>query len=59
MQAAEQEIASATAQARRGLRALAAELAVDHAARQLVLTPEADRALIDEFVRDAAARGQN
>jgi len=59
VQAAEQEIASATAQARRGLRTLAAELAVDHAARQLVLTPEADRALIDEFVRDAATRGQN
>ncbi len=57
--AAEQEISAAAAQARRGLRTFAADLALEHASRQLVLTPEADHALIDEFVRDAARRGQN
>lgn len=48
--AAEQEIAVAAAQARRGLRHFAADLAIEQAAKQLVLTPEADRALIAEFV---------
>ncbi|MGH9605042.1 MAG: hypothetical protein ACRD3N_05020 [Terracidiphilus sp.] len=47
--AAEQEIGVAALQARRGLRTFAAELAIDHASRQLVLTPETDRALIAEF----------
>lgn len=47
--AAEQEIGMAAVQARRGLRKFAAELAIDHASRQLVLTPETDRALIAEF----------
>jgi F-type H+-transporting ATPase subunit b len=55
--AAEQEIASAAAQAQRGLRHFAAELAIEGAARQLTLTPEADRALISEFVHDAASNG--
>lgn len=54
---AEQEIGSAAAQARRGLRSFAAELAVDHAARQLKLTPETDQALIAEFVHDVTANG--
>lgn len=57
--AAEQEIAAATALARRGLRDFAAELAIEQAAKQLVLTPESDHALIEDFVRDAARRGQN
>ena len=57
--AAEQEIASAAAQARRGLKHFAADLAVEQAARQLVLTPEADRALIAEFVSDSSAGGKN
>jgi len=57
--AAEQEIGSAAAQARRGLRNFAAELAVEQAAKQLVLTPEADRALIAEFVGDVSKGGQN
>jgi F-type H+-transporting ATPase subunit b len=59
--AAEQEIAAAAAHARRGLRNFAADLAVGQAASQLVLTPEADRALIAEFVgqvdKNGAARG--
>jgi len=48
--AAEQEIAAAAAQARRGLRTFAADLAIAHAEKQLVLTPETDRALIGEFI---------
>jgi F-type H+-transporting ATPase subunit b len=54
---AEQEISSAAAQAQRALRHFAAELAIDNAARQLTLTPEADRALISQFVNDAASNG--
>ena len=52
--AAEQEIDAAAAQARRGLRHFAADLAIDQAAKQLVLTPETDRALIAEFLSDAS-----
>ncbi len=54
---AEQEITMAAAQARRGLRNFAAELAIDHAGKQLKLTPETDRALIAEFVSQVAADG--
>ena len=57
--AAEQEIGVAAAQARRGLRHFAADLAVEQAAKQLVLTPETDRALIAEFVGDVTKGGQN
>ena len=55
--AAEQEIAAATAQARRGLRTFAADLAIAHAEKQLVLTPETDRALISEFISQVSASG--
>ncbi len=55
---AEQEISMAAAQARRGLRNFAADLAVDQAARELVLTPETDRALIAEFVGNAGKSGK-
>jgi F-type H+-transporting ATPase subunit b len=51
---AEQEIGAAAAQARRGLRHFAAELAIDQASKQLKLTPEADQALIAEFVTQAS-----
>lgn len=57
--AAEQEIVVATAQAKRGLRSFAAELAIEQAAKQLVLTPETDRALIAEFVGDATKGMEN
>jgi F-type H+-transporting ATPase subunit b len=50
---AEQEITAAAAQAKRGLRHYAADLAIEQAARQLVLTPETDRALIAEFMSEA------
>jgi len=59
VEAAEQEIESAAAHARRGLRSFAADLAIEQAAKQMVLTPETDRALIAEFVIDAGKRGQN
>ena len=57
--AAEQEIAAAAAQARRGLRNFAADLAVDQATKQIVLTPETDRALIAKFVGDVAGKGKS
>jgi F-type H+-transporting ATPase subunit b len=55
--AAEQEIGMAAAQARRGLRHFAADLAIDQAAKQLVLTPEIDQALIVEFAADVVRNG--
>jgi F-type H+-transporting ATPase subunit b len=59
LSAAEQEIAAAAAQARRGLRNFAADLAVGQAAKQIVLTPETDRALIAEFVGDVTGKGKS
>ena len=56
---AEQEITVAAAQAKRSLRHFAAELAIGQAAKQLVLTPDADRALISEFVRETSGDGKN
>jgi F-type H+-transporting ATPase subunit b len=53
--AAEQEISSSAAQARRSLRHFAADLAIEQAAKQLVLTPENDRALIAEFLQDVSS----
>jgi len=58
---AEQEINAAVAQAKRGLRSFAADLAIGQAEKQIALTPETDRALIAEFVAgvtgDAAGKG--
>lgn len=56
---AEQEITAAAAHARRGLRHFAADLAIDQAAKQLVLTPETDRALIAEFISQAQNESGN
>jgi len=56
--AAEQEIDAAVAQARRGLRSLAADLAIGQAEKQIALTPETDRALIAEFVAGVAGDAQ-
>jgi F-type H+-transporting ATPase subunit b len=50
---AEQELNVAAAQARRNLRTFAADLAIAKASEQLKLTPEADKALIAEFVANA------
>lgn len=54
---AEQEINAAAMQARRGLRHFAADLAIEHATKQLVLTPDTDRALITEFLQEASRNG--
>jgi F-type H+-transporting ATPase subunit b len=59
VQSAEQEIGQAAAQARRGLRNFAADLAIDQAARELNMTAETDRALIAEFVAGTATGGKN
>jgi F-type H+-transporting ATPase subunit b len=61
VQAAEQELSVAAAQARRGLRNFAADLAIEQAAKQLVLTPENDRALITEFISQVSSdsKGEN
>ncbi len=57
LQAAEQEIAAASAAAQRSLRAYAAEIAVDRAAAQLQITPEDDRLLIENFAGKLGAEG--
>lgn len=53
-----QEIEAAATQARRNLRAYAAQLAIDNAAKQLKLTQEADRALVAEFVSQVAGEAE-
>jgi len=61
--AAEQEIASATTQARRQIQQFAADLAIDQAAKKLVVTAETDRLLVQSFARrltgDKEREGQN
>lgn len=54
---AEQEIGAAAAHAQRGLRHFAADLAIEQAARQMILTPETDRALISEFISETTRKG--
>ena len=54
--AAEQEIEMTVTQAKRGLRRLAADLAIAQAEKQIVLTPETDRALIAEFVAEVSGQ---
>jgi F-type H+-transporting ATPase subunit b len=49
--AAEQEIATATIQAQRQIQQYAAELAIDQAARKLVVSAETDRLLVQDFAR--------
>lgn len=49
--AAESEIQSATAAARRDIQQFAAGLAIEQAARKLVVTAETDRLLIENFAR--------
>ena len=51
---AEQEISVAATQAKRSLRHFAADLAIEKAVKQLVMTPETDRALIAQFVAEAS-----
>jgi F-type H+-transporting ATPase subunit b len=56
--AAELEIHSATVNARRELQKYAAELAVDQAARNLVVTPETDRYLVEGFAERLQTLGK-
>ncbi len=59
--AAESEIQSATATARRDIQQFAAGLAIEQAARKLVVTAETDRLLIENFARHLTGEsgGQN
>jgi F-type H+-transporting ATPase subunit b len=60
--AAEQEITAATTLAQRQLQQYAAELAIEQAARKLVVTAETDRLLIQSFAQrlgDGSKEGQN
>jgi F-type H+-transporting ATPase subunit b len=61
--AAEQEITTATVHARKQLQQYAAELAIEQAARKLVVTAETDRLLVQGFARrlgaDESKGGEN
>jgi len=57
LQAAEQEITAATVQARRQIQQYAADLAIDQAAKKLVVSAETDRLLVQEFARRIAGEG--
>ena len=58
--AADQEITAATAQARRQIQQYAAELAVDQAAKKLIISAETDRLLVQEFAgRLTGRRGED
>jgi F-type H+-transporting ATPase subunit b len=61
--AAEQEIATATSLAQRQIQQYAAELAIDQAARKLVVSAETDRLLVQNFARrlmgDDSKEGHN
>ena len=61
--AAEQEIAAAASAARRDIQKYAAELAIEQAARKLVISAETDRLLVQNFARrlggDDSKEGQN
>ena len=63
LQAAEQEIAASSVHAQRALQKYAAELAIEQAARKLVVSAETDRLLIQNFARrlsgDDSTGGQN
>lgn len=55
---AEAEIAAAQANAERGLKRFASDLAVERAAARVQLTPEGDQALMDEFLQGLAGELQ-
>jgi F-type H+-transporting ATPase subunit b len=55
--AAEQEIAAATSQAQRQIQQYAAELAIEQAAKRLVVSAETDRLLVQDFARRLAGQG--
>jgi F-type H+-transporting ATPase subunit b len=55
LEAAEQEISVATNQARRQIQQYAADLAIEQAAKKLVVSAETDRLLVQEFARRLGA----
>jgi len=61
--AAEQEISAATSNAQKSLQQYAAELAIEQAARKLVVSAETDRLLVQGFAQrlagDESKKGQN
>jgi F-type H+-transporting ATPase subunit b len=57
--AAEAEIQSATTLARREIQKYAAELAIDQAARKLVITADTDRLLVEAFANKLGAGSKN
>lgn len=63
LKSAEQEILAATVHARKQLQQYAAELAIEQAARKLVVTAETDRLLVQGFARrltgDGSKGGEN
>jgi F0F1-type ATP synthase, subunit b len=63
LRSAEQEIAAATVHARKQLQQYAADLAIEQAARKLVVTAETDRLLVQGFARrltgDETKGGEN
>jgi F-type H+-transporting ATPase subunit b len=63
LSAAELEIVAATAQARRQIQQYAADLAIDQAAKKLVVSAETDRLLVQNFARrlagESGKEGQN
>ncbi|HEX4320789.1 MAG TPA: ATP synthase F0 subunit B [Acidobacteriaceae bacterium] len=56
--AAEQEIGVAATQAQHGLKKFAADLAIDRAVSQLIVSADTDRALFAEFAADVAGGGK-
>ena len=58
VQAAEQELNVAAEHARRSLRLFAAELVIEQAAKEIQLSAETDRALIEEFISSVSADGK-
>lgn len=59
VEAAGQEIEAASLAARRELKKVAAELAVERAISRLSLTPEIDRRLVGDFARELGKDGSN
>ena len=57
--AAEADIQSATTMARREIQKYAAELAIEQASRKLVVTPETDRLLVENFAHKLGAGSKN
>lgn len=57
--AAESEIQSATTLARREIQKYAAELAIEQAARKLVVTPDTDRLLVENFAHKLGEGSNN